>query len=222
MGGCGQNFESHYRNARRRIYVNDFFTEETTKNETKSLNYIFVGSKVVAIHEIDANSEARDTYLHHDNLGSVVAYSDESGKLAEELSYDAWGRRRDPETWDCYSLSNDSISEYDTGFTGHDHIDMFNLVNMEGRMYDPLVGRFLSPDPVVQMPECTQSLNRYAYCVNNPLSLTDPTGYSWIGDTFSALVGIAVGLETGGLGSGIYGAVIGGMAGGASSALETP
>ena len=217
MGGCGQNFESHYRNAKTRIYVNDLFTEETAGNETKSLNYIFAGGKVVAIHEISANSETHDIYLHSDNLGSVVAYSDESGKLAEELSYDAWGRRRAPETWDYYSLSSDSISEYDKGFTGHDHIDMFNLVNMEGRMYDPLVGRFLSPDPIVQMPEYTQSLNRYAYCVNNPLSLTDPTGYSWIGDTFSALVGIAVGLETGGFG--IYGAVIGGMAGGASSAL---
>ena len=219
MGGCGQNFEYHYKNAKTRIYVNDFFTEETAGNSTKSLNYIFAGGKAVAIHEIAGNGEVHDTYLHHDNLGSVIAYSDGSGNLTEELSYDAWGRRRDPNTLDYYTLSNDSISEYNTGFTGHDHIDMFSLVNMEGRMYDPLVGRFMSPDPIVQMPEYTQSLNRYAYCINNPLSLTDPTGYSWIGDTFSAIVGIAVGLETGGLASGVYGAVIGGMAGGASSAL---
>lgn len=219
MGGCGQNFEYHYKNAKTRIYVNDFFTEETTGNSTKSQNYIFAGGKAVAIHEIAGNGEVHDTYLHHDNLGSVIAYSDGSGNLTEELSYDAWGRRRDPNTLDYYTLSNDSISEYNTGFTGHDHIDMFSLVNMEGRMYDPLVGRFMSPDPIVQMPEYTQSLNRYAYCINNPLSLTDPTGYSWIGDTFSAIVGIAVGLETGGLASGIYGAVIGGMSGGASSAL---
>lgn len=93
------------------------------------------------------------------------------------------------------------------------------MINMDGRMYDPYIGRFLSPDPYVQAPDFTQSLNRYAYCINNPLSLTDPSGYNWIGDTFCAFVGIAVGLETGGIGAGVWGAVIGGACGGASSAL---
>lgn len=94
------------------------------------------------------------------------------------------------------------------------------MINMDGRMYDPVVGRFLSPDPYVQMPDYTQSLNRYAYCVNNPLSLTDPTGYSWIGDTFAALVGIAVGVETAGLASGICGVIVGGALGGAFASYE--
>ena len=118
-----------------------------------------------------------------------------------------------------YEFSDDNIKSYDRGFTGHEHIDMFEMINMDGRMYDPVVGRFLSPDPYVQMPDYTQSLNRYAYCVNNPLSLTDPTGYSWIGDTFAALVGIAVGVETAGLASGIYGAIVGGALGGASASF---
>ena len=219
MGGCGQNFDSHYSDVKTRIYVNELYNEEITKENGKGINYIYADGKPVAIYEVADGKDGKTLYLHHDNLGSVMAYSNENGTLGEELSYDAWGRRRKADTWDYFTLSNDSISEYDAGFTGHDHIDMFDLVNMDGRMYDPLTGRFMSPDPIVQMPEYTQSLNRYAYCMNDPLSLTDPTGYSWIGDTFSAIVGIAVGLETGGLGSGIYGAVIGGMAGGASSAL---
>jgi len=45
-----------------------------------------------------------------------------------------------------------------------------------GRMYDPLVGRFLSPDNFVQAPDFTQSFNRYSYCLNNPLIYTDPSG----------------------------------------------
>jgi hypothetical protein len=49
---------------------------------------------------------------------------------------------------------------------------------MNGRVYDPLLGRFLSADPVVQSPDHTQSFNRYNYCVNNPLMFTDPSGYS--------------------------------------------
>ncbi len=219
MGGCGQNFDSHYRDVKTRIYVNELYNEEIAKGTEKNVNYIYADGKPVAIYEVTDGTDGKTLYIHHDNLGSVMAYSNEDGILCEELSYDAWGRRRKTDTWDYFTLSNDSISEHDAGFTGHDHIDMFDLVNMDGRMYDPLTGRFMSPDPIVQMPEYTQSLNRYAYCMNNPLSLTDPTGYSWIGDTFSAIVGIAVGLETGGLAYGVYGAVIGGMAGGASSAL---
>ena len=49
---------------------------------------------------------------------------------------------------------------------------------MNGRIYDPLLGRFLSADPVVQAPNNLQSYNRYSYVLNNPLSLTDPTGFT--------------------------------------------
>jgi hypothetical protein len=49
---------------------------------------------------------------------------------------------------------------------------------MNGRMYDPLVGRMLSPDPFIQAPGSTQGLNRYSYCFNNPLKYTDPSGYN--------------------------------------------
>jgi len=66
------------------------------------------------------------------------------------------------------------------GFTGHEHIDLFELVNMDGRVYDPRLGRFLSPDPYVQDPTYSQSLNRYSYCVNNPLVFYDPSGYTWL------------------------------------------
>jgi RHS repeat-associated protein len=62
------------------------------------------------------------------------------------------------------------------GLTGHEHLPEFKLINMNGRVYDPVVGRFLSPDPFVQAPDFSQSFNRYSYCLNNPLKYTDPTG----------------------------------------------
>ncbi|WP_372723245.1 RHS repeat-associated core domain-containing protein, partial [Immundisolibacter sp.] len=65
----------------------------------------------------------------------------------------------------------------DRGFTGHEHLDEIGLIHMNGRVYDPTLGRFLSADPYVQFPETTQGLNRYTYVNNNPLSLTDPSGY---------------------------------------------
>ena len=52
----------------------------------------------------------------------------------------------------------------------------FGLVNMNGRLYDPALGRFLSPDNYVQLPDFSQSFNRYSYCLNNPLKYTDPSG----------------------------------------------
>ena len=63
------------------------------------------------------------------------------------------------------------------GFTDHEHLDDFTLVHMNARVYDPKLGRFLSPDPFIQFPESTQGLNRYTYTLNNPLSFTDPTGH---------------------------------------------
>ena len=63
------------------------------------------------------------------------------------------------------------------GFTGHEMIDPVGLVHMNGRVYDPEIGRFLSADPFVQETGNLQSWNRYSYVLNNPLSFTDPSGF---------------------------------------------
>jgi RHS repeat-associated protein len=61
----------------------------------------------------------------------------------------------------------------------HEHLDEMGLVHMNGRIYDPLIGRFMSADPFLQAPGNLQSHNRYSYVMNNPLNLTDPSGFSW-------------------------------------------
>jgi RHS repeat-associated protein len=96
-----------------------------------------------------------------------------SGTLVEEYSYDAWGKRRNALDWTS-SVSGPFILY--RGYTGHEHLDEFDLINMNGRMYDPSNGRFLSPDNTVQSPGFTQSYNRYSYCFNNPLKYIDPNG----------------------------------------------
>ncbi|WP_373726096.1 RHS repeat-associated core domain-containing protein, partial [Bacteroides heparinolyticus] len=60
--------------------------------------------------------------------------------------------------------------------TGHEHYDRFRIINANARLYDPVIGRFFSPDPFVQAPGFTQSYNRYSYCMNNPVMFTDPDG----------------------------------------------
>ena len=71
---------------------------------------------------------------------------------------------------------NANTFKFHRGYTGHEHLPEFQLINMNGRMYDPIVGRFLSPDPFVADGTFSQDYNRYSYCLNNPLIYTDPSG----------------------------------------------
>ncbi len=82
------------------------------------------------------------------------------------LSYDAWGQQ---------SVTVNTIG-LRRGYTGHEMLPEFGIINMNGRLYDPVLGRFFSPDPFVQMPGSPQGFNRYSYCLNNPLKYTDPSG----------------------------------------------
>ncbi len=91
----------------------------------------------------------------------------------KEYSYDAWGNPRDAADWTQPAIQTLFAGR---GFTGHEHIEEFALINMNGRVYDPMVGRFFSPDPYVQLPGFAGSYNRYSYCLNNPLIYTDPDG----------------------------------------------
>jgi len=109
-----------------------------------------------------------------------------SGML-QEYSFDAWGRRRNPIDW-SYNLASQPDLFAGRGFTGHEDLPWFNLVNMNGRLYDPLIARFLSPDNYVQAPDFSQAFNRYSYCLNNPLKYTDPSGEFFIIDSW--LIGL--------------------------------
>jgi RHS repeat-associated protein len=156
-------------------------TGSQTENQIKE--YIFSPFGLVAIRNNGVlNAVATD------HLGSIVAEFNPKVNDFEFFGYDPWGRRyrydattnerfyfdENPPILNCPS----SILNYFTrGFTGHEHLDMFGIINMNGRLYDQLLGRFLSPDPFVQDPTFTQNFNRYSYAFNNPLRFTDPTGY---------------------------------------------
>ena len=114
-------------------------------------------------------------YASTDNLGSINLLVKEDGTIASDLSYDAWGRQRNAQDWTYNNVVSSTIT--DRGFTFHENMTAFNLINMNGRAYDPMIGQFLSPDPFVQSPDNSQSYNRFSYCMNNPLKFTDPSGY---------------------------------------------
>ena len=142
-------------------------------------------------HTIE-NGQVTNSTLHYiftDHLGSFTTITNDKGVVEQELSYDAWGNLRDPETW---SNTFEGTPMLDRGFTGHEHLYAFGLINMNGRMYDPVLGSFLSPDNYIQNPENSQSFNRYAYCLNNPLRYVDPSGefLTWSINQYGLSIGL--------------------------------
>jgi RHS repeat-associated protein len=124
-------------------------------------------------------------YWHKDHLGSLMATSDHLGLATARYSYDPFGKRRMTSgTYDANGTlivdwTTDTNKGTDRGYTGHEHLDDVGLIHMNGRIFDPTLGRFLQADPRIQDPTNLQNFNRYGYCFNNPLTCSDPSGYSF-------------------------------------------
>ena len=115
-------------------------------------------------------------FIHRDYLGSVLQIADAQGNIVEENNFDAWGCRRNPSTQKAYTIGTAPKLLLGRGYTGHEHLEMFGVINMNARLYDPVLGRFLTPDPYVQILDFTQAFNRYSYCMNSPLCYVDENG----------------------------------------------
>ncbi|MEY4834768.1 MAG: hypothetical protein RI980_883 [Bacteroidota bacterium] len=113
-------------------------------------------------------------YLHRDNQGSIVAITNSVGAVIEKRQYDPWGLLTKIQDGAGSNLSK--LTFFDRGYTGHEHLESVGLINMNARVYDPILHRFLQPDKFIQDPYNTQNYNRYGYCINNPLKYTDVSG----------------------------------------------
>lgn len=162
-----------------RWYAGSSYMKETAGAVTKEYTYIGGDAYTAPVAAVTQSGTTTYYYLLRDYLGNITHQINTSNVAVAEYNFDAWGRRRSADDW-SYTLDGNDLALFaDRGFTGHEYLSYFNLYNMNGRMYDPLVGRFLSADPYVQDGGLTQSYNRYSYCLNNPLRYTDPSGYKW-------------------------------------------
>ncbi|QGX41523.1 FG-GAP-like repeat-containing protein [Permianibacter aggregans] len=124
-------------------------------------------------------------YLHLDRMGSVETITNAGGAVVERRGFDPFGKPR-AGNWMLDSTRDGTTNTEkglfsrvtSRGYTGHDHIDSVGVIHMNGRTYDPELGRFMGVDPFMQAPLNSQSLNPYSYVMNNPLAGTDPTGYT--------------------------------------------
>lgn len=126
-------------------------------------------------------------YWHKDHLGSLIATTDHLGAVTASYAYDPFGKRRFTNgSYDAFGTvvvdwSTEVAAGTDRGYTGHEHLDDVGLIHMNGRVFDPTLGRFMQPDPFIQDPGNLQNFDRFGYCYNNPLTCTDPTGYCFLG-----------------------------------------
>ncbi len=143
------------------VYAGDY--EEVSTGST-IFGYCYLGDGVIAL-TVDGGTPYIG-YAYTDNLGSILTAVSTDGTVVYNADYDAWGRQ---------NVTSDYVG-YHRGYCGHEMMPEFGLINMNGRLYDLVLGRFLSPDNYVQMPDFSQNFNRYSYCLNNPLKYTDPSG----------------------------------------------
>lgn len=168
-------------------YIGGLTERLVTSTVNEFRHYVHGPNGVVAVYKRPASGTTPSTtYVTTDHLGSLDVISNTAGVEMADAAFSAFGERvhftgsGPPTTADLTSLRGATRR----GFTFQEHLDETGLIHMNGRVYDPVIARFISPDPFVQSPFNGQSLNRYSYVLNNPLRYTDPSGYFSLGDFF--------------------------------------
>ncbi|WP_301003487.1 FG-GAP-like repeat-containing protein [Phocaeicola sartorii] len=218
-----------------RHYLGNVYEIDEKVGSSKEKLYLGGGYYHSPAVYVKENGVWRLNYICRDYLGNITHITDNSGKLLAEYSYDAWGRMRNPVNQNVYLPGSEPDLLLGRGYTGHEHLSVFGLINMNARLYDPVLGRFLSPDPFVQLPDNLRSLNRYGYGMCNPLCYVDENGEFWwivaaavIGGVVNAAihsdqinsVGSFFGYFGVGAAAGALGAVTGGAIAGAVGGLS--
>lgn len=197
------------------------YEKEETPSGTKEFHYIYSPFGLAAV-VVKQNGTETTYYAFTDYQGSIRALVDQNQQIVEEYDYDPWGRRRNPATWTASGSVIPSITS--RGYTEHEHLDDFTLINMNARLYDPVIGRMLSPDNFVQDGTSTQNYNRYSYALNNPLVYSDPDGnliflpiIIMLGAALGTMQGLEAGVSRGAKGWGLAGYALAGAAIGTAS-----
>jgi len=122
-------------------FLDQYETKRLLPSTEQKIHYLSGPTGLFGIM-VQTGSNMQLYYVLTDYLGSITGITDASGNVLEKLSYDPWGRRRNPNNWTDYTVQP---THFDRGYTGHEHLDQFGLINMNGRVYDPFLARFLNP-----------------------------------------------------------------------------
>lgn len=157
-----------------RIYIGGVY--ELDSIGFRSLMYLDGDAYTATSVNVTNKYGSKIYFIGRDHMGSITHIADVNGTLVAEYTYDPWGRMREVGTTNAYMPGKEPELMLSRGYCGHEWLPWFGFYNMNARLYDPVLGRFLSPDPYVQAPDFSQSFNRYAYALNNPLIYKDENG----------------------------------------------
>ncbi|MCQ9633844.1 FG-GAP-like repeat-containing protein [Chryseobacterium sp. WG23] len=195
----GGNFDTKGEGKFTKFYNEDGSFEVVKDNKTaREKHILYIGgnpyeSNIVYLKDFD-QTVGSYKFLHKDYIGSILAISDEAGNKLEQRHYDAWGSlvalsfgNHGEVIMDKNKIDNSALL-IDRGYTSHEHFAEVGIIHMNGRLYDPLLRRFLNADENIQDPMNTQNYNKYGYVMNNPLMYNDPSG-EFLGWLIGAIVG---------------------------------
>ncbi len=196
--------------------VTQYFGASYEQRGTVGIIHLFVGNNRI----VSLRSDGKDQYYHPNHLGSASVVTDANGDIKERIEYYPFGTYREDVSYDP------QFPAVNYTFTDQEDDDELGFYNFKARLYDPLLGRFLSADSNVPDPGQLQTLNRYSYCANNPVVYMDPSGHDF---GISIIIGVIIGVVVGTIAAGIQsnwnpqatviGAAIGGAAGGLGGAV---
>lgn len=198
----GGNFSTDGDGKFTKFYSEDGSFEVVKNNVTgKEKHILYIGgtpyeSNIIYLKNYDETNGSYK-FLHKDYLGSILAVSDEAGNKLEQRHFDAWGNFTHLQIGNGAIITDKNIIDatsllVERGYTSHEHFAEVGIIHMNGRLYDPLLRRFLNADENIQAPFNTQNYNRYGYVANNPLMYFDPSGeVAWI--VVGAVVGAVAG-----------------------------
>lgn len=163
------------------LYIGKLYERTSRGNTTEQKHMVYAGGQLIATHILSTSAGTQTRYLHKDALGSIDLITDAYANVVDRRSFDAWGQMRDL-PWQTQASLQDplyltQLPFTNLAYTGHETVQEVDLIHMNGRVYDATLARFLSADPHIQASNLSQSYNRYAYVLNNPMKYTDPSGF---------------------------------------------
>ncbi|WP_370901325.1 T6SS effector amidase Tae4 family protein [Chryseobacterium gossypii] len=194
----GGNFSTDGEGKFTKYYSEDGSYEIVKDNTTgKEKHILYIGgtpyeSNIVYLKNFTESSGSYK-FLHKDYIGSILAISDEAGNKLEQRHFDAWGNFTHLQIGNGAIITDKNIIDnasllMDRGYTSHEHFAEVGIIHMNGRLYDPLLRRFLNADENIQDPYNTQNYNKYGYVMNNPLMFNDPSGEFIVESAFLSAV----------------------------------
>jgi RHS repeat-associated protein len=171
------------------IYVDRLMEVETTPAQIHYKHFVYVPGGTRIVYDLQSVSGTQVTYITTDHLGSGNLFLGSAGTPLVNESFSAFGYRRSANWAGPLSASSSDYTVISSttrrGYTDafHEVIDNVGLIHMNGRVYDPGIGRFASPDWLYGAVGRSQSWNPYSYVSNRPLTLSDPNGLTEVNTT---------------------------------------